>query len=56
MELHVTSSEENFFRIFYDLEVFGVPVYYDMAQSIITFARGDNAACAIHVANIASQM
>jgi hypothetical protein len=56
MELQVTSSEETFFRIFYDLEVFGVPVYYDMARSIITFTRGDNAACAIHVANIASQM
>ncbi|KAH8635156.1 hypothetical protein IG631_10557 [Alternaria alternata] len=56
MELQVTSSEETFFRIFYDLEVFGVPVYYDMARSIITFTHGDNAACAIHVANIASQM
>ncbi|KAG9190273.1 hypothetical protein G6011_08361 [Alternaria panax] len=56
MAPQVTSREETFFRIFDDLEVFGVPVYYDMAQSIITFARCDNAACAIHVASIASQM
>jgi hypothetical protein len=56
MAPEVTSSEETFFRVFYDLEVLGVPVYYDMAQSIIAFARGDNVACAVHVASIASQM
>jgi hypothetical protein len=56
MASRVTSSKEAFFRIFYDLEVFGVPVYYDMAQAIITFARSDNVACTHHVESIASQM
>jgi hypothetical protein len=56
MSSQVTSGKETFFRVFHDLEIFGVPVYYNMAQAIIAFARGDNVACGYYVGDIASQM
>ncbi|KAF1840882.1 uncharacterized protein K460DRAFT_410277 [Cucurbitaria berberidis CBS 394.84] len=52
----VTSSEETFARIFYNVEMLGVPVYHDMVLAIVTFARGEKAACARHVANITAQL
>ena len=52
----VMSGEEAFARIFYDVEMLGVPVYHDMVLAIVTFARGDKAACAKHIANITSQL
>jgi hypothetical protein len=56
MAQHITSGEEAFARIFYDIETFTVPIYHDMVRATVAFARDDKAACARHVANIASQL
>jgi len=56
MAPQVQSGEEAFSRIFYDLERLSLPVYHDMAHAIVTFNRGDTAACARYVASITSQM
>ncbi|KAG8526305.1 uncharacterized protein KY384_000298 [Bacidia gigantensis] len=45
----ITSSEETFFRMFYDLEVLAFPIYYDMVQSGICFERGDKETCLQHL-------
>jgi len=48
----ITNSEEAFFRMFYDLEVFAFPMYYEIVQAILTFERGDRKACAEALANV----
>ena len=49
-------GEEAFARIFYEVELLGVPIYLSMVHSIIAFARGDRSACARHVDVIVSQL
>ncbi|KAL6167069.1 hypothetical protein ACJQWK_06516 [Exserohilum turcicum] len=56
MATNVLAGEETFARIFYDVEVFGVPIYCDMVHAIVAFSRSDTAACAQHVANMTSQL
>lgn len=56
MAPEVLAAEVAFARIFYDIEVLGVPIYCDMIRAVITFSRGDTAACAKHVANVTSQL
>jgi hypothetical protein len=56
MAQEVSSSEEAFARIFYDVEKFGVPVYHDMVHAIVAFAQNDKFTCARHVASITAQM
>ncbi|KAL8846246.1 MAG: hypothetical protein Q9221_008659 [Calogaya cf. arnoldii] len=41
----ITSSEEAFFRMFYDLEVLAFPIYYDMVQANIFFEKNDKEIC-----------
>lgn len=52
----ITSAEEQFARIFYEVEQLALPVYYDIVLAIITFSRGDKAACACHVSSISTQL
>jgi hypothetical protein len=52
----VLVAEEAFSRIFHQVEVFGVPIYHDMAMAVIEFEDGNKAACARHVSNIAIQL
>jgi hypothetical protein len=56
MSQQIQGSEEAFARIFRDVETFGLPVYRDMVLAITAFEQGEKAACAQHVANIASNM
>ncbi|KAL5116567.1 hypothetical protein ACEQ8H_005563 [Pleosporales sp. CAS-2024a] len=56
MAPEVVAGEETFARIFYDVEILGVPIYCDMVHAIVSFSRGDTAACAKHVADITSQL
>lgn len=49
-------GEEAFARIFYDVEVLGAPIYLDMVQAIIAFARDDRTACARHVTGILAKL
>ncbi|KAL8998274.1 MAG: hypothetical protein Q9188_006139 [Gyalolechia gomerana] len=41
----ITSSEETFFRMFYDLEVLAFPIYYDMVVANICFQKSDKEMC-----------
>ncbi|KAI0381402.1 hypothetical protein F5Y04DRAFT_280934 [Hypomontagnella monticulosa] len=52
----VTSGEEAFGRIFYDVETLGLPIYHDMVLATTSFARGDKTMCAVYMENIASQL
>lgn len=52
----VVRGEEAFARIFYDVEVLGLPIYHDMALAIINFNHGDNAACSRYVSGITTQL
>ncbi|KFA64304.1 hypothetical protein S40285_10373 [Stachybotrys chlorohalonatus IBT 40285] len=52
----IMSSEEAFSRVFHELETLGLPVYHDMVQAIISFARIDKVACAIHMSRITNQL
>ncbi|KAI1381467.1 hypothetical protein F4677DRAFT_126953 [Hypoxylon crocopeplum] len=52
----ITSGEEAFGRIFYDVEMLALPVYHYMVQATIAFARKDNAACAKYMACITAQL
>lgn len=56
MAPEIQSGEEAFARIFHDIEMIGVPIYRDMLHAIIDFSRSDTAACAKHVASIASEL
>jgi len=40
MTQQVTSSEEAFARVFYDIEESALPIYHDMALATIAFAGG----------------
>lgn len=52
----VTSAEEQFARIFFEVERLALPVYHDIVLSILTFARNDKASCARHMASISAQL
>ncbi|EEP76193.1 predicted protein [Uncinocarpus reesii 1704] len=41
----IRSSEDVFFKMFYDLEVMAFPIYYDMVRAIISFEEKDKASC-----------
>ncbi|KAL8786293.1 MAG: hypothetical protein Q9213_002888 [Squamulea squamosa] len=45
----ITSSEEIFFRMFYDLEVLAFPIYYDMVKANICFENNDKDMCLRHL-------
>lgn len=53
---HITSSEEEFARIFYEVEALAVPIYHAIVSSIIAFARNDKAKCLFHVKEITAQL
>ncbi|KAF7589838.1 hypothetical protein BBP40_003596 [Aspergillus hancockii] len=46
------TSEDAFFRLFYDLEVLALPIYYDIVCAIIYFEEHDNVSCLAHLQNI----
>ncbi|KAL8838201.1 MAG: hypothetical protein Q9170_002244 [Blastenia crenularia] len=48
----ITSSEDTFFRMFYDLEVLAFPIYYDMVQANICFEKGDKEMCLRYLESI----
>ncbi|KAK4185422.1 hypothetical protein QBC35DRAFT_503696 [Podospora australis] len=52
----ITSSEEEFGRIFHEVEVLAVPVYHAIVMSIVSFARGNQQACLGHVKEIMAQL
>ncbi|KAK3988821.1 hypothetical protein QBC44DRAFT_96995 [Cladorrhinum sp. PSN332] len=52
----VTSSEEEFAKIFYEVEALAVPVYHAMVRSIISFARDEKLACLGYVKEITAQL
>ncbi|RYP70478.1 hypothetical protein DL771_005415 [Monosporascus sp. 5C6A] len=52
----VTSAEEAFARIFYDVESQGVPIYHDMILAIINFAPENKPACAESMGCITAQL
>ncbi|MCJ1425370.1 hypothetical protein MMC29_003269 [Sticta canariensis] len=48
----IQSSEETFFRMFYDLEILAFPIYYEMVRAIICFEEKDRESCLNHLENI----
>ena len=52
----ITSSEEEFSRIFVEIEGLAVPIYHAMVRAIISWARGEKAACLGHVREVTSQL
>ncbi|KAK7747507.1 hypothetical protein SLS53_001762 [Cytospora paraplurivora] len=56
MPVSITSAEEHFARIFFDIERLALPIYHDIVQAITTFARNDKASCAWHVASISAHL
>ncbi|KAB8233706.1 uncharacterized protein BDW43DRAFT_311049 [Aspergillus alliaceus] len=52
MSEKIKSSEDAFFRLFYDLEVLALPIYYDMVRAIICFEEKGNISCLTHLQNI----
>lgn len=56
MPVSITSAEEHFARIFFDIEQLALPIYNDVVQAIIAFARDDKACCARHMATISAQL
>ncbi|RKK82356.1 hypothetical protein BFJ69_g3281 [Fusarium oxysporum] len=52
----VTSTEEAFFRLFWDVEVLGAPIYIEMIRANIAYDQNDKAACLKHMDNIADQL
>ncbi|KAK4166957.1 hypothetical protein QBC43DRAFT_376906 [Cladorrhinum sp. PSN259] len=48
----ITSSEEEFSKIFFEVESLAMPIYHAMVQSIIAFARDDKVACLGYVREI----
>ncbi|KAE8149661.1 hypothetical protein BDV25DRAFT_155887 [Aspergillus avenaceus] len=48
----ITSSEDAFFRLFYDLEVLAMPIYYDMIRAVVCFEENDTVSCLTHLQNI----
>jgi hypothetical protein len=49
----VTTGEEAFARIFYDVERLGVPIYHDMVLAVVAFSNGDNLVCLRYTSSIA---
>ncbi|KAI9760772.1 MAG: hypothetical protein M1835_000111 [Candelina submexicana] len=45
----ITSSEDAFFRMFYDLEVLAFPIYYDMVRAILFFEKDNKEMCLRHL-------
>ncbi|KAK0705836.1 hypothetical protein B0T21DRAFT_405348 [Apiosordaria backusii] len=52
----IQSSEEEFARIFHEVEVLGVPIYSSIVESIVAHARGDKESCLEHVRDIKEQL
>ncbi|KAK4195140.1 hypothetical protein QBC40DRAFT_310917 [Triangularia verruculosa] len=52
----VQSSEEEFARIFHEVEVLGVPIYSSIIEGIVAHARGDKESCLEHVRDIRDQL
>ncbi|GAB1316971.1 Indoleamine 2,3-dioxygenase [Madurella fahalii] len=52
----VTTSEEEFARIAHEMEHLAVPIYCDVVQAIMAFARGDRGACLAHARAITAQL
>ncbi|KAK4174626.1 hypothetical protein QBC36DRAFT_388820 [Triangularia setosa] len=52
----IQSSEEEFARIFHEVEVIGVPIYSSIVESIVAHARGDKVASLEHVRDIKDQL
>ena len=68
----IRSSEEAFFRMFYNLEILvclsalnsfssnedqlGFPIYYEMVRAIISFEENHKVSCAIHLRNITTRL
>ncbi|KFA81405.1 hypothetical protein S40288_11738 [Stachybotrys chartarum IBT 40288] len=52
----VTSAEDAFARIFYQVEMLAVAIYRDMVLAIVAFEQGDKVACASHVSAMADQL
>lgn len=48
----IRSSEEVFFRMFYDLEVLAFPIYYEMIRAVMSFEENDKLSCVNHLKNI----
>ncbi|MCJ1269100.1 hypothetical protein MMC22_008989 [Lobaria immixta] len=52
----IRSSEEIFFRMFYDVEILAFPIYYVMIRAIISFEENDRESCVNHLENIALRL
>lgn len=52
----ITSAEEQFSRIFYEMERLSLLIYHDIVFAIISFARNDKASCARHMAGISTRL
>lgn len=52
----ITSSEEEFSRIFVEIEALAVPIYHAMVRAIVSFARDEKSACLGHVREITNQL
>jgi len=56
LPLVVTSSEEEFARVLYEVEEFAVPIYYSIVKSIIAFTARDKRACLKHVKEVTAKL
>ncbi|KAH7094616.1 hypothetical protein FB567DRAFT_565799 [Paraphoma chrysanthemicola] len=52
----VTSTEEAFFRMFYDVEVMAYPMYQKMVAAYISYEQGKKGECLKHMEDINSQL
>ncbi|KAK2746483.1 hypothetical protein FQN57_003109 [Myotisia sp. PD_48] len=48
----IRSSEEVFFRMFYDVEVMAFPIYYEMIRATIAFDMDDKISCLKHLETV----
>ncbi|KAI3318439.1 hypothetical protein HD806DRAFT_526373 [Xylariaceae sp. AK1471] len=48
----IRSSEEVFFRMFFDVEVLAFPIYYEMVSAIVAFEDRHKEACLNHLENV----
>ncbi|KAJ3498993.1 hypothetical protein NLG97_g698 [Lecanicillium saksenae] len=53
---HIISAEEDFARIFRDIEESALPIYRDMVRVVIAFSDGNKRACLEHLARIQIQL
>lgn len=52
----IKSSEETFFRMFFDLEILAFPIYYAMVHAVAAFDSGDKPSCVRHLEDVSDKL